>query len=114
MNHHIRLSLELTGAIAKELPHAKNQLSGPDSFFTQFITEIYIWVNPFGIDQWSYTHLSYFYEIFTKEYLYCLCKETRNISIRFTLVFEIQPHWDFVHFFDGPYLKILITLRLVD
>ena len=42
MSRHFRLSSELTGAIAKKLPHAKNQLSGPDSFFNQFVTDIYI------------------------------------------------------------------------
>ena len=41
MSRHFRLSSELTGAIAKRLPHAKNQLSGPDSFFNQFVTDIY-------------------------------------------------------------------------
>ena len=30
----------LSGAIAKKLPHAKNQLSVPGSFFNQFITDI--------------------------------------------------------------------------
>ena len=39
MSQHFRLSSELTGAIAKRLPHAKNQLSGPDSFFNQFVTD---------------------------------------------------------------------------
>ena len=41
MSQHFGLSSELTGAIAKRLPHAKNQLSGPDSFFNQFVTDIY-------------------------------------------------------------------------
>ena len=41
MSPHFRLSSELTGAIAKRLAHAKNQLSVPDSFFKQFVTEIY-------------------------------------------------------------------------
>ena len=44
MTRHFRLSSELTGAIAKRLPHAKNQLSGPDSFFNQFVTYIYIYI----------------------------------------------------------------------
>ena len=39
MSRHFGLSSELTGAIAKKLPHAKNQLSGPDSFFNQFVTD---------------------------------------------------------------------------
>ena len=43
MSRHFRLSSELTGAIAKKLPHTKNQLSGPDSFFNQFVTDIYIY-----------------------------------------------------------------------
>ena len=38
MSRHFGLSSELTGAIAKKLPHAKNQVSGPDSFFNQFVT----------------------------------------------------------------------------
>ena len=42
MNRHFRLSSELTGAIAKKLPHAKNQLSGTGCFFNQFVTDIYI------------------------------------------------------------------------
>ena len=42
MSPHFRLSSELTGAIAKEHSHAKNQLSGPESFFNQFVTDIYI------------------------------------------------------------------------
>ena len=41
MCRHFALSSELTGAIAKRLPHAKNQLSRPDSFFNQFFTDIY-------------------------------------------------------------------------
>ena len=43
MSRHFSLSSELTGAIAERLPHAKNQLSGPDSFFNQFVTDIYIY-----------------------------------------------------------------------
>ena len=43
MSRHFALSSELTGAIAKRLPHAKNQLSTPGSFFNQFVTEIYIY-----------------------------------------------------------------------
>ena len=42
MSRHFRLNSEFTGAIAKRLPHAKNQLSVPGSFFNQFVTEIYI------------------------------------------------------------------------
>ena len=44
MSRHFGLSSELTGAIAKRLPHAKNQLSVPDSFFNQFVTDIYIYI----------------------------------------------------------------------
>ena len=40
MSRHFRLSSELTGAIAKRLAHAKNQLSAPGSFFNQFVTDI--------------------------------------------------------------------------
>ena len=41
MSRHFRLRSELTGAMVKRLSHAKNQLSGPDSFFNQFVTDIY-------------------------------------------------------------------------
>ena len=44
MSRHFGLSSELTGAIAKILPHAKNQLSAPGSFFNQFVTDIYIYI----------------------------------------------------------------------
>ena len=40
MSRHFVLSSELTGAIPKKLPHAKNQLSVPGSFFNQFVTDI--------------------------------------------------------------------------
>ena len=43
MSGHFALSSELTGAIAKILPHAKNQLSMTGSFFNQFVTDIYIY-----------------------------------------------------------------------
>ena len=41
MSRHFALNSELTGAIAKRLPHAKNQLPGPGSFFNQFVRYIY-------------------------------------------------------------------------
>ena len=44
MSLHFALNSELTGAIAKRLPHAKNQLSAPGSFFNHFVTDIYIYV----------------------------------------------------------------------
>ena len=44
MSRHFCLSSELTGAIAERLPHAKNQLSGPDSFSNQFVTDIDIYI----------------------------------------------------------------------
>ena len=44
MSRLFRLSSELTGAIAKRLPHAKNQLSAPGSFFNQFVTDICIYI----------------------------------------------------------------------
>ena len=44
MSRYFTLSSELTGAIAKILPHAKNQLSAPGSFFNQFVTEIYRYI----------------------------------------------------------------------
>ena len=40
MSRYFGLSSELTGAIAKILPHTKNQLSAPGSFFNQFVTDI--------------------------------------------------------------------------
>ena len=45
MSRHFALSSELTGAIAKGLPHAKNQPSTPGSFFNQFVTDIYIYIH---------------------------------------------------------------------
>ena len=45
MSRHFALNSELTGAIAKRLPHAKNQPSAPGSFFNQFVTDIYIYNN---------------------------------------------------------------------
>ena len=36
-------SSELSGAIAKIPPHAKNKLSVLGSFFSQFVTDIYIY-----------------------------------------------------------------------
>ena len=44
MSRHFALSSELTGAIAKILPHAKNQLSAPGSFCNQIVTDIYIYI----------------------------------------------------------------------
>ena len=44
MSRYFALSSELTGAIAKRLPHAKNQLSGPGSFSNQFVTDVYIYI----------------------------------------------------------------------
>ena len=43
LSRHFALNSELTGAIAKRLPHAKNQPSAPGSFFNQFVTDIYIY-----------------------------------------------------------------------
>ena len=40
MSRHFGLNSELSGAIAKRLPHAKNQLSAVGSFFNQFVTDI--------------------------------------------------------------------------
>ena len=40
MSRHFALNSELTGAIAKRLPHAKNQPSAAGSFFNQFVTDI--------------------------------------------------------------------------
>ena len=41
MSRHFSLSSELSGLIAKRLPHAKNQISVPGSYFNQFVTYIY-------------------------------------------------------------------------
>ena len=43
MSRYFHLSSELSGAIAKRLLHAKNQLPVPGSFFNQFVTYIYIY-----------------------------------------------------------------------
>ena len=59
MSRHFALSSEHTGAIAKIFPHAKNQFSGPDSFFNHFVTDIYI-----------YTHILTFK---TRLLFFCLC-----------------------------------------
>ena len=45
ISRYFALSSELTGAIAKRLPHAKNQPSTPGSFFNQFVTDIYTNIN---------------------------------------------------------------------
>ena len=45
MSQHFRLKLELSGTMDKRLKHAKNQFSVPGSFFNQFVTYIYIYVN---------------------------------------------------------------------
>ena len=45
INRHFRMSSELTGAIAKRLPHGKNQPSVPGSFFNQFVTDIDIYIS---------------------------------------------------------------------
>ena len=42
---HFALSSELSGAIAKKLPHAKNQPSVPGNFFNHFVTDIYIYIH---------------------------------------------------------------------
>ena len=44
MSRHFALNSELTGVIVKILPHGKNQLSAPGSFFNQFVTDIYIYI----------------------------------------------------------------------
>ena len=40
ISRNFRLSSEPSGAIAKRLPHAKNLLPVPSSFFNQFVTDI--------------------------------------------------------------------------
>ena len=44
ISRHFALNSELSGAIAKRLPHAKNQPSAPGSCFNQFVTDIYIYI----------------------------------------------------------------------
>ena len=44
MSRHFALSSEITGAIAKRLPHAQNLLSMTGRFINQFVTDIYIYV----------------------------------------------------------------------
>ena len=44
MSRHFALSSELSGAIPKRLPHAKNQLFVPGSFFNHFVAEIYNYI----------------------------------------------------------------------
>ena len=53
MSRHFGLSSELSGVRAKRLPHAKNQLSAPGSFFNQFVTDIYIYIHIY-----IYTHIN--------------------------------------------------------
>ena len=59
MSRYFRLNSELTGAIAKRPPHAKNQLSVPGSFFNQFVTDIYMaCISQFICNDGSYISLS--------------------------------------------------------
>ena len=44
MSRHFAMNSELTGAIAKILPHAKNKLSTPSCFFNLFVTDICIYI----------------------------------------------------------------------
>ena len=45
MSRHFAMSSELTGAIAKTLQPAQNQLFVPGSFFNQFVIDIYIYIS---------------------------------------------------------------------
>ena len=56
MSRHFRMNSELSGAIAKRPPHAKNQLSVPCSFFKQFVTYMYI-LYTLPYQKYSYTSL---------------------------------------------------------
>ena len=47
MSRHLSLSSLFSGAIAKIFPHAKNLLSVQGSFFNQFVTDIYIYINTY-------------------------------------------------------------------
>ena len=49
MSRHFGLSSELSGAMAKNLQHAINQLSAPDSLINQFVTYIYIYTVEIGL-----------------------------------------------------------------
>ena len=53
MSRHFGLRSKHTGAIAKRLSHAKNQLSVTGSFFNQFVTDTYIYTLP--EQKYSYT-----------------------------------------------------------
>ena len=44
MSRHFHVCSEPSGAITERLPHAKNQLSMPGSFFNRFVTDIYIYI----------------------------------------------------------------------
>ena len=59
MSLHFALSSEHSGAIAKRLPHAKNQPSTPGSFFNQFVREIYIYTYIYIHSNLSYPDLRY-------------------------------------------------------
>ena len=44
MSGHFRLRSELSGAIAKRSPHAKNLRFVPGSLYNQFVSYIYIYI----------------------------------------------------------------------
>ena len=108
MSGHFGLSSELAGAIAKRLPHAKNQPSTPGSFFNQFVTYIYIYIyiqarfaclrcaacghyvsaeSPCG--RLEQLNLNYFLNFFPL-YMYCKQRSTNNFSYGSeNMIFEI-------------------------
>ena len=51
MSRHFGLSSELSEATVKKLSHAENELSVRCSFFNQFVTDIYRY-----IDVYTHTH----------------------------------------------------------
>ena len=73
MSRRFALNSELTGVIAKILPHAKNHLSAPGSFFNQFVTYIYIRAS--------------FYLLLT----HFLCTEDEHIVQKASNVCALQP-----------------------
>ena len=45
MSRYFALNSELTGATAKMLPHPRNQLYAPGSFFNKIVTDIYTFID---------------------------------------------------------------------
>ena len=87
MSRHFALRSELSGAIAKILPHAKNQFSGPDSFFNQFVTDIYIYIH-------IYTHINRVLIVSIYIYIYIYIHINRVLIIRmYIIISHILHHY---------------------